>query len=45
MAAAGLAAAQARLEQAQATHDLNLAFIALYKSFGGALPPLQPQAP
>lgn len=41
LAAAGLAAAQARLEQTQATHDLNLAFIALYKSFGGALPPLQ----
>ena len=45
MAAAGLAAAQARLEHTQATHDLNLAFIALYKSFGGALPPLQAQAP
>ena len=40
--AAALAAAQARLERSLATHDLNLAFIALYKSFGGALPPLQP---
>jgi len=39
--AAALAAAQARLELALATHDLNLAFIALYKSFGGALPPLE----
>ena len=45
LASAGVAAAQARLEQTQATHDLNLAFIALYKSFGGALPPLQPEAP
>jgi outer membrane protein TolC len=40
--AAALAAAQARLERSLATHDLNLAFIALYKSFGGTLPPLQP---
>jgi NodT family efflux transporter outer membrane factor (OMF) lipoprotein len=40
--AAGLAAAQAQLERSLATHDLNLSFIALYKSFGGALPPLQP---
>ena len=39
--AAALAAAQARLERSLATHDLNLAFIALYKSFGGTLPPLQ----
>jgi NodT family efflux transporter outer membrane factor (OMF) lipoprotein len=45
IATAGVAAAQARLEQTQATHELNLAFIALYKSFGGALPPLQPEAP
>lgn len=45
LATAGVAAAQARLEQTQATHDLNLAFIALYKSFGGALPPLQQEAP
>jgi NodT family efflux transporter outer membrane factor (OMF) lipoprotein len=42
--AAALAAAQARLERSLATHDLNLAFIALYKSFGGTLPPLQPDA-
>jgi outer membrane protein TolC len=40
--AAALAAAQARLERSLAAHDLNLAFIALYKSFGGTLPPLQP---
>jgi len=40
--AAALAAAQAQLERSLATHDLNLAFIALYKSFGGTLPPLQP---
>jgi len=38
--AAALAADQARLERSLATHDLNLAFIALYKAFGGALPPL-----
>jgi multidrug efflux system outer membrane protein len=40
--AAALATAQAQLERSLATHDLNLAFIALYKSFGGTLPPLQP---
>jgi NodT family efflux transporter outer membrane factor (OMF) lipoprotein len=40
-AAAELAAAQARFELAQARRDQALAFIALYKSFGGALPPLQ----
>jgi NodT family efflux transporter outer membrane factor (OMF) lipoprotein len=39
--AASLAAAQARLERSLALHDLNLAFIAVYKSFGGALPPLE----
>jgi NodT family efflux transporter outer membrane factor (OMF) lipoprotein len=39
---AALAAAQAQLERSLATHDLNLAFIALYKSFGGTLPPLLP---
>lgn len=41
-AGAALAAAQARLEHSLATHDLNLAFIAVYKSFGGTLPPLLP---
>jgi NodT family efflux transporter outer membrane factor (OMF) lipoprotein len=42
---AALAAAQAQLERSLATHDLNLAYIALYKSFGGTLPPLLPDAP
>jgi len=37
-----LATAQAQLDRSLATHDLNLAFIALYKSFGGILPPLLP---
>ena len=37
-----LASAQARLEALLAAHDRNLAFVALYKSFGGTLPPLQP---
>ena len=41
-ATAALAADQARLEQSLATHDRNLAFIAVYKSFGGTLPPLAP---
>jgi NodT family efflux transporter outer membrane factor (OMF) lipoprotein len=40
-AGAALAEAQAQLDLSLATHDLNLAFIALYKSFGGTLPPLQ----
>ncbi len=39
---AALATAQAQLDRSLATHDLNLAFIALYKSFGGTLPPLVP---
>lgn len=42
LATATLAAEQARLEQSLATHDRNLAFIAVYKSFGGTLPPLAP---
>jgi NodT family efflux transporter outer membrane factor (OMF) lipoprotein len=41
-AAAAIAAAQAQLEAASALHDRNVAFVALYKSFGGTLPPLQP---
>ena len=41
-AATAIAAAQAQLESALATHDRNLAYIALYKSLGGTLPPLQP---
>jgi len=40
--AAAVAEAQARLERSLARHDLNLAFIAVYKSFGGTLPPLLP---
>jgi len=40
-----LAAAQAELESTLAAHDRNLAFVALYKSFGGTLPPLQAPAP
>lgn len=41
-AATAIAAAQARLESALAAHDRNLAYIALYKSLGGTLPPPQP---
>ena len=43
-AAAALAADQARLEHSLARHDLNLAFIAVYKAFGGTLPPLLPDS-
>ena len=40
-ATAGIADAQAQLQRAQAQHAADLAFIAVYKSFGGNLPPLQ----
>jgi len=42
-ASAQIATAQARLSQALAQRDAAIAFIAVYKSFGGALPPLQMQ--
>lgn len=40
-ATASVVAAQAQLQRAQAQHAQDLAFIAVYKSFGGNLPPLQ----
>ncbi len=39
-ASANLALAQSRLQQSLAQRDRALAFIALYKAFGGAMPPL-----
>ncbi len=42
-ALAGIAQAQAQLAQVQAQRDAAVAFIAVYKSFGGALPPLAMQ--
>lgn len=39
-AQAGIARAQAELQASVAQRDAALAFIAVYKSFGGALPPL-----
>jgi len=38
-AGATISAAQAQLERTLATRDASLAFIALYKAFGGVLPP------
>jgi NodT family efflux transporter outer membrane factor (OMF) lipoprotein len=40
---AQIASAQARLNHALAQRDASIAFIAVYKSFGGSLPPLQMQ--
>jgi hypothetical protein len=40
---ARVATAQAQLGYALAQRDAAVAFIAVYKSFGGALPPLQMQ--
>lgn len=40
-ASAETASAQAKLDRSLAEHDAALAFIAVYKSFGGSLPPLQ----
>ena len=42
-AGAQIASAQARLSHALAQRDSAIAFIAVYKSFGGTLPPLQMQ--
>jgi len=42
-ASAQIASAQARLSHALAQRETAIAFIAVYKSFGGALPPLQMQ--
>lgn len=42
-ASAQIASAQARLNHALAQREAALAFIAVYKSFGGNLPPLQMQ--
>jgi NodT family efflux transporter outer membrane factor (OMF) lipoprotein len=42
-ATADIGAAQARLGHALAQREAAIAFIAVYKSFGGALPPLQMQ--
>jgi outer membrane protein TolC len=39
-AQAGIARAQAQLQASVAQRDAAVAFIAVYKSFGGALPPL-----
>ncbi len=44
-AAADTATAQAQLGRLLAEHDAALAFIAVYKSFGGNLPPLRPDVP
>jgi outer membrane protein TolC len=42
-AQAGIARAQAQLQASVAQRDAAVAFIAVYKSFGGALPPLAMQ--
>ncbi|MGH8042331.1 MAG: efflux transporter outer membrane subunit [Rudaea sp.] len=42
-ARAGIALAQAQLQQTLTQRDAAVAFIAVYKSFGGALPPLAMQ--
>ncbi|MGH8091414.1 MAG: TolC family protein, partial [Rudaea sp.] len=42
-AQAGIAQAQAQLQASLAQRDAAVAFIAVYKSFGGALPPLAMQ--
>lgn len=41
---AGLALTQSRLQQSGAVRERALAYIALYKSLGGAMPPLQTDA-
>jgi NodT family efflux transporter outer membrane factor (OMF) lipoprotein len=43
-AAADTAAAQAQLQHTLVEHDAALAYIAVYKSFGGTLPPLRMDA-